>query len=391
MHIIPIDQVNPEVLSKLSAVKVSLLTQAKFTFFTSALMRLNISYRQGGTLATDGVNLFINPDFVLPLSNRQIAFGLLHEVFHVIYEHISRLGNKDHQTWNKATDFVINNQLDHMGLDVIDGICLDHQYDNMSADEVYARLIKDPQKNQSTQPNFDDMLPPLPQGTKDSNGQTLPTMTPAQVHQHVQDIVDGAIVASELQGNAGSVPGDVLRDYKERMNPKIDWKMALHDHLYVAGKQGSSYKKPSRRGRAAGILMPGKLGKGLGRIDFSIDTSGSVSHDMFNQFISEISYVFEKLKPKEVGVSQFDHELKCRDVIQNYNDFKQIKFVGGGGTNIVPVLEMFKEVESKALVVLTDGWFNHSKSMDPGKPVIWCIYNNPNWKPPFGQAIHFKL
>lgn len=344
-----------------------------------------------GTLATDGVNLFICPDFVKPLSNRQIAFGLMHEVFHVIYEHIGRMGNKDHKTWNKATDFVINNQLDDMGLDVIDGICLDHKYDGMSADQVYAILIKDPQENNKHCPSFDDMLPALPNGTEDSNGNTLPSLSEVEKSQQIQDLIDGAIIQSELNKNEGSIPSDILRDYQERMNPKIDWKTALSDFLYVAGKQGSSYKRPSRRGRALNVIMPGKLGKGLGRIDFSIDTSGSVSQDMFNQFISEISYVFTKLKPKSIGISQFDHELKSRDVIEKFNDFKDVKFVGGGGTNIVPVLQMFRNVDSKALIVLTDGYFSHSKQMDPGKPVVWCIYGNPNWKPPFGTAIHFKL
>ena len=390
MRIIAVKDVDPEVISKMSAVKVSLLTTDKFTFFSAALMRLNISYATCKTLATDGVNLFINPNFILPLSNRQIAFGLLHEVFHVIYEHIHRKGSRDHHVWNLATDYVINNQLDNMGLDVIDGICLDHKYDGMSADQVYAILIKDPNsKNQS--PSFDDMIQPHPDGTDDSNGNPLPNMTPDQVSQHVKDIVDASIMAAEMAGETGSIPAEIMRNYKERMNPKIDWKSALSDFLFVAGKQGSSYKKPSRRGRALGITLPGKLGKGLGRIDFSIDTSGSVSQDMFTQFISEISYVFEKLKPKSIGVSQFDHELKSRDVIEKYQDFKDIKFVGGGGTEIHPVMEMFKQVDSKALIVLTDGYFNHNPSMNPGKPVVWCIYGNPNWKPPFGTAIHFNL
>lgn len=393
MDIVPIKTVPQEVIDKVSTAKVSLMTQEKFTFFTAALMRLNLNYVNAGTLATDGVNLFVNPDFVKDLTNRQIAFGLMHETFHVIYEHIERKGNRDHKTWNKATDFVINNQLDHMGLDVIKGICLDHQYDDMSADQVYAKLMADPNLNNGTQPSFDDMLPAFKEGTPDSNGNPMKSFTPDEVKQHVQDIIDGAIVASQLggEGSAGSIPGNILRDYQERLNPLIDWKSELIEFMFATGKQGKSYKRPSRRSRAVGVIMQGSSGKGLGRIDFSIDTSGSVTHEMFNQFIGELSYVMDKLKPKQIGVSQFDHILQGREVINSISELEDIQFQGGGGTNIEPVLSMFKDVDSKALIVLTDGWFRHSASMDPGKPVVWCIYNNPNWQPPFGRAIHFTM
>ena len=87
---------------------------------------------------------------------------------------------------------------------------------------------------------------------------------------------------------------------------------------------------------------------------------------------------------------QFDHDLKSRDVVKNTQEFRQIKMVGGGGTLIEPVLEKLKDIPSRALVVLTDGYFRITKAMDPSKPVIWCIYDNPTWKPPFGNVIHFN-
>lgn len=387
--------VDKEAKEKVSTAKISLMTNAEYTFFATALVRLNVSFTKSiTTLATDGLNMFINPDFILTLSNRQIAFGLLHEVMHVIYEHLTRLGSKDHRLWNLATDYVINNQLDRMGMDVIEGICLDHKYDNMSADQVYVHL-KDKEKQNpgsasSIQPNFDDFVK-TPQGN-DSNGNPFPTTTPDQVSQQVKDIVDQAIVASQQAGEKamGNIPGAVLRDYQERTRPIIDWKTALADCMYALGRQGSSFKRPSRRGLAQGLTLPGKLGKGLGRIDFAIDTSGSVTEKMFTQFVSEISHVFDRFKPKEIGIMQFDHDLKSRDVVKNTQEFRQIKMVGGGGTLIEPVLEKLKDIPSRALVVLTDGYFRVTKTMDPSKPVIWCIYDNPSWKPPFGNVIHFN-
>lgn len=393
MQIIPMNQVDKEAKEKVSTAKISLLTKPEYTFFTSALLRLNLMYSKDvPTLATDGLNVIINPDFVIPLTNRNIAFALMHETMHVIYGHLDRLATRDHKTWNIATDYVINNQLDNIGMDVIEGICLDHQYDGMSADEVYNRIKEDPNTpNQS--PSFDDLVPtPLGgAGQVDSNGNPIPSMSPQQVQQAVSDIMDQAIVAAQQAGGAGNIPSDLQRAYDEKMRPKINWKQALQDFMFSIGKAGSSFKRPSRRGTSLGITLPGKHGKGLGRIDFAIDTSGSVSEEMFNQFVSEISSVFIKLKPKEIGIIQFDTEVKNRDVVKNVAEFAQIKFLGGGGTDVTDVLKMFEKLESKAMVILTDGYFRHDKSMDPKKPVVWAIYDNPSWVPPFGKAIHFKI
>ena len=394
MKIYKMSEVDPQVIDKVSTAKISLSTKPEFTFFTTALLRLNLMYGEVGTLCTNGINLTVDPAFVKDMSNRQIAFCLMHEVMHVVYNHITRLGNKDHKLWNTATDYVINNQLDDMGMDVIDGICLNHQFDGWTADQVYAHLTQNPpdDKDPRQQPNFNDMVE-IPEGTLDSNGNPIPTMDPAALTQAVEDLVNQSVMAAQQAGGnaVGNIPGELLRAYDDRMAPKIDWKDALRDFMFAAGKQGSSFKKPSRRGLSQGLTLPGRLGHGLGRIDFSIDTSGSVSEEMFQQFISEIAFIFDRMKPKQIGISQFDHELKSRDVITNPAHFKQIKFVGGGGTDINPVLDMYKKVDSKALIVLTDGYFHRNRDMDPGKPVVWCIYNNPTWQPPFGKAIHFKL
>jgi len=87
---------------------------------------------------------------------------------------------------------------------------------------------------------------------------------------------------------------------------------------------------------------------------------------------------------------QFDHVIQSVNQVATIHEFKKLKFKGGGGTNIEPVLQHFKtKSQAKALIVLTDGYFHHSKEMDPNKPVVWLIYDNPGWQPPFGTAIYF--
>jgi predicted metal-dependent peptidase len=399
MKVIALKDVPEKVRNILSTVRIGLATKPEHTFFVSVMMRLNINFSKDiDTACTDGLNIFFNPDFVESLTLPEASFLFMHETMHVVYKHIHRRGSRDPKLWNIAGDYIINNELDHKGFKFIKGGCLDHKYDGLSTDAIYARL-KEKQDNQEDvgEPTFDDLgLPPNseePDTNSDSSSNKAKGASTEEIDAQLQDTIDGAIIQAQ-QGNSqshGSIPQEILRDFNERKKPAIDWRKQLAQFMFSTGKQGLSYKRPSRRGLALGVTLPGKLGKGLGRIDFAIDTSGSVSHEMFQQFISEISYIFERMQPKQIGIMQFDHNLKSHDCINKPSQFKEIKFKGGGGTCVEPVIEEFiNNSKSKALVVLTDGYFN-THLTNPNKPVIWAIYDNPVWVPPFGSAVHFKM
>lgn len=386
--------VSPNVLKKVATAKVSLLTRPEFIFYSSILVNLKLLYTDKlKTAGVDGVHLFMNPDFVDTLDNKQLVFLLLHETMHMVYQHITRKGNRDHKLWNVAGDYVINNDLDRIGIPVLAGALLDHKYDGMTTDAVYHHLMQE--KNQGSpmpEPDFEDIMPPsVQQNVAGSTGVSTPSSQ--IIEETINDIITSAVVQANQGGaqSAGNIPGEVSRHYENLTQPQVPWQTVLMRYMFGINKSGSSYKVPSRRGAALGLTLPGRRGKSMARIDFAIDTSGSVSMDTFNQFISEIHFIFKKFNPQAIGIMQFDHNLKSRDVINNISDFKDIKFVGGGGTEIRPVLKEFATNEAKALVVLTDGYFHSDSSLDPRKPVIWAIYDNPSWQPPFGQAVHFTL
>ena len=159
--------------------------------------------------------------------------------------------------------------------------------------------------------------------------------------------------------------------------------------MFSLSKDDYSWRKPNRRFISQGIILPSLYSEGIGKIDFAIDTSGSVSQEDFNRFISEIGYVFQRFNPKEIGIMQFDSVLQSNDKVVSMQDFMKLEFQGGGGTQIEPVLEAYKESSAKALIVLTDGYLYHGEELDPKKPVVWCIYDNPRFVPKFGTAIHF--
>lgn len=247
-----------------------------------------------------------------------------------------------------------------------------------------------------------DLLPPGDEDS-DSQGQSageksqggdgegnIPTPSKEEIEQHIKEQLVQAVQSAQLKGQAGSIPGNIVRDLQNLLQPKLPWKQILRKFLFSMNKTDYSWTKPNRRYIHQGIILPSLHGESLGQIDFAIDTSGSVSVADFNRFISEIAYVFKQFKPDGVGVYQFDHILQATDKVATLSDFMRLQFKGGGGTNIEPVLEYYKtQSKGKALIVLTDGYFHHTAEMNPNKPVIWLIYDNPNWQPPFGKAVYF--
>lgn len=376
----------------LSITRVRMLQKPENAFFATIVLNTPTHWTTSiDTAATNGIDLFINPDFFMNLSKEERMFLLVHECMHVVYEHAGRLGNRNQRLWNVAADYCINVDLVARGYVMPKGGLLDKRFKDMSSDQIY-EILRD--ENNDEQPQYDDLQPQAGSGDSEDgegegNGQSQ-APTPEQVAEHVKNLTTQAVQSSQMAKEAGGVPGDIERMLDNLLNPKLPWDKILSRFLYSLAKTDYSWARPNRRFLHQGIILPSLHGESIGQIDFAIDTSGSVSQSDFNRFISEIAYVFTRFKPTGVGVYQFDHILQTTDKVASIAEFKKLKFTGGGGTDIQPVLTYFKEKsQAKALIVLTDGYFYHSADMDPKRPVVWLIYDNPNWKPPFGTAVYF--
>lgn len=379
----------------IATAKVAILTNPDYLFYGSILTKMNIAYDDKiKTAATDGITIVMSPAFVDSLPHRQRVFLLMHELMHVVYKHVDRVNGRDTKMWNVAADYVINNFLDHKKFDVIPGGLLDHQYDGMTADDVYFKLMQKKQDDPSYKPDpdHDDLLPPASMnGGKGNSAAANANHVGEFVKQAIGEAMTRVNMAQDGGRSAGNVPGDIKRYYEELLSPVIDWREALARFLHGTAKTDYSWAKPSRRGMSLGIYLPSLHGSSMDCIDFAIDTSGSVSEADFRKFMSEIHSVFETFNPENIGIMQFDHGIRDNRRVCSLDEFKDIEFVGGGGTNVGPILQEFTKSEGKALVVLTDGYFSHTAAQDPGKPVIWAIYNNNAFVPKFGEAIHFKM
>lgn len=356
----------------ISKAKIKLMQQKDSMFF--ATLCCNLVYKfieEIPTAGTDGISLYINPDFFLNLSESQRVFLLAHETLHVAYLHAFRGKDYDHELFNCAADYVINAELKERGYEFIPDVLYDRKYQGLSTEQVYKLLEEQPHKPQLKYPDLQ-----------------MNTESAEDAAQAESKVIQAAL-SSEMSGNAGSIPGDIRRMIESIKKPAVNWRAVLQRFLTELNPEDYSWKRPNKR--YLPTYLPRLHSNVLGRVDFAIDTSGSVSEKLFTQFISELHSVFRMANPKEIGIIQFDHCVQNVTTVKSVKALKDIPLIGGGGTNVHPVFEEFKTSKAQALFFITDGFFYTSGLEKPKRPVFWVIYNNPKFQAPFGQAIHISL
>ena len=116
-----------------------LLTQP---FFGTLSLRLKLVPGSLPTMATDGCRIVYNSDFVDQLKPRELEGVLAHEVLHCALGHQCRRGERNPELWNEAADFAINPILVRNNLTLPAGALNDPAFNNLSAEEIYARLLQ---------------------------------------------------------------------------------------------------------------------------------------------------------------------------------------------------------------------------------------------------------
>ena len=368
----------------ISKAKIAMMMLPDTVFFSTLCTSLEVVITsEVPTAGTDGRKLYINKSFFFGLTEAERVFLLAHETLHVAYLHCLRGQDKDQEIFNDACDYVINAELKQRKFSFIEGGLYEPQYEGMSAEDVYEKLIQNP--NYKPKCAMPDLLSPT--GKPNS-----PVLTEAQakaIEQEVMAKVTQAAMMAEMSKQSGSIPSHIKRTLEELSKPKVNWKAVLSRFFSDMNKANYSWSKPNRK--YLPMYLPKLHSTNLGRVDFAIDTSGSITADQFNQFVSEVHGVLKMLNPSEIGVYQFDHALQGSNIVRNVRDIIKLPFKGGGGTSPECAIEEFIKNKAQALIVLTDGYFNGNRLTDPKRPVVWVIYDNESFIPPFGKAVHIKF
>ena len=362
----------PEHVRALEKTKIALMTKPDSVFFCEVAFSLKYVWKEDiPTAATDGIHIFMNPQFFMEQTPEQRLGLLLHECLHPVYMHLTRRGNRQPHKWNIAADHVINLVILDRGFKLPDGGHHDKQYTGMTTEQIYDLLPDPPEPDETI-----DLLPSeLPQ---------------EELEQQLEEIIVRAAIRSEQEGDTpGTIPGDIQLFLDKLLKPKLPWNQILIKYLAQFNKSDYTFKKPNKRFFPQ-YHLPSQYSTCLIDIAVAVDISGSVSDDEFKTFISEIASIFRMMKPNKLTLIQFDTVIHSIDELDGIRDLMQVQFHGRGGTAIEPVIEWAELNKPQLLLFFTDGYFK-TKINSTKQEILWLIHNHPKFTIPFGKVIHYQI
>ena len=380
---------NPDIQKAISIAKIGIMSKPQTAFLANMACSLPVVINDEiSTARTNGKNIEINSEFFMSRNKEERTFVLAHETLHVVYMHMLRCEHRDPSKFNTAADYVINGDLDNQKFTLIPGVLLNHAFDGLSTEEVYRKILTAPESKEEEDNPLKDDVKYTEDG--DGTGSEMSEEEKEGLEEEIRNMIVSAAQSAELQDKKDSIPPSVQRMLEELLKPKINWKVLLRRFMQSLANFDYTWRKPRRRMLPLGIYMPSVYSEGLSKVTFAIDTSGSITEKQFNQFMSEVYAVMKQFSPNIIDVIQFDHQLQAHDVVKSLRDLQHIVFKGHGGTQPDVALEAFNETDSLALFVITDGYFNKPRVV-VDRPVFWCVFNNKDFKPPYGKVVHLEL
>jgi predicted metal-dependent peptidase len=167
------------------------------------------------------------------------------------------------------------------------------------------------------------------------------------------------------KSNPGSVPGGLLREAKDILDPQVDWQSefaALIRHVSAlhAGYADYSYQRPSRRSSGSAFIMPSMRQPPAPEITIILDTSGSMDESKeLAMALGEMEEIVSR--SARFSVSQSVRIINCDsadNVAVVVRDLKDFEIIGGGGTDMRVGIKAAAEMKPAAdiIITITDGY-----------------------------------
>lgn len=174
------------------------------------------------------------------------------------------------------------------------------------------------------------------------------------LEETARDIADAA--------SRGTVPGGLLRDVDDILNPKVDWGRELSRWMrrtvaQIMGQSDYSFSRRSRASMMTQFYLPGLRDRQPPVVKIVLDTSGSMSTEDLTRGLSEICAILEQTQrnsgePVEIIIC----DAAANDIVA-IRDISQLELHGGGGTDMRVGMNAAAEARPAAdvILVITDG------------------------------------
>ena len=312
--------------------------------------------------------MLYNPEFMGALDDKHLQGILMHEFYHLIFEHV---------TGRKPAD----------GLKRIDNIAMDlsincHISDYLPSDANPGPSVGDGEPMQACIPGeamFKD-LPPYKtyewylealkqmkdEQEQEGNGDPFGGMDSMDDHEgfgeadgttqeiakeRLKEAVKKAAEEAEKSNNWGSVSHSMRQDIMDRVATKVDWRKVLR-YFVKTSQRAEKRSTPRRLNKRFPKVHPGKRVRRQAKIAVSIDQSGSVDDGMLAAFFSELNKLAEIA---EFTVIPFDTEVAVNKIYTwKKGQNKKTERVLTGGTCFNAPTKYVNEQGFDGHIILTD-------------------------------------
>jgi predicted metal-dependent peptidase len=408
---------------RLELVHVSLMRDKRFAFFAGLFMvgkttivDLPITARTNGRDADYG------RAFVDGLTDKELAFLVLHENMHKCYRHLTTwraLYNKNRRRANMACDYVINIQLQDLDPDetLIAMPCykdtgqviglVDDKYRGMDTKQVWD-LLEEEEKTHGQKPRDKGGNDGGEAGDEQSDSESESSggfdehdwEGAQEMSEDEQKELSQEIDRALRQGGiyAGKVGGNVSRDIEKILQPKVDWREVLQRFVRTSltDRDSPSWRRAHKRYLWQDIILPSIVGKRMKSLAIGIDTSGSIQGDLLGAFMGELNKAVTTVNPDRVDIMYWDTNVARHEVYTGARKdvLATTKPAGGGGTDpdCVPKFMKDNKLKPDALIMLTDGYMSSDAGNWAGVecPVLWCVIGNKHVTVPKGKVVRVE-
>jgi len=322
-----------------------------------------------------GMQLTINPDFYIDLSEDH-RYGLIkHELLHIAFGHLLlRDLYTDHKLFNIAADLEINQYILESKLPT-GGLLLSSfpelNLPKKAGTKEYYRLLENAQEDGSC-PSLDSLMDQMDGNSQYCHGtwndfDELPEADKKLVQKQIEHQLKES--ADTTVKKCGNIPGelaDLIHKLTHIEPAKFDWKGYLK--RFVGNSSIVYTKKLRRKYNKRYAANPGLKIKFKNHILVGVDTSGSVNNDELKEFFNELAHMTKT--GHKITVAQCDTQLKS---VKEFNPKHDWEIHGRGGTSFQPVIDHYNENKGAytALVYLTDG--EAYAPDDCPKNTLWCL------------------
>jgi predicted metal-dependent peptidase len=188
----------------------------------------------------------------------------------------------------------------------------------------------------------------------------------------------------EKEAKQDSLPSSIERFFDLEYMGKIDWKEELKYALDKFHKDDYRLIPPNKKFLHLGVYLPSSVSNKF-RFAVAIDSSGSVSVELLNEFLNELNFIMQTIQNYQIEL------LICDDKIHSHKtfysgDMLECELKGSGGTDFRPVFEF---IDAKLPDIELLLYFSDLDGKFPDKEVNYEVkWVAPKEKEvPFGEMI----